>query len=126
MFAKAKKLPFRASTAILNQFVEIAELVGYVNASLGLSVSPILRHANRIRTIYSSLSIEQNTLSLEQVIAVLSGKRIIAPSKNIAEVKNAYEIYEMTDSLDLYSVDDLLNAHKVMTRGLVDLSALAL
>lgn len=71
------------------------------------------RHAaqdNRIRTIYSSLAIEQNTLSLEQVTAVLNDKLVIAPPKDIAEVKNAYEIYEMMDSLNPYSVDDLLNA----------------
>ena len=80
----------------------------------------MLRRTNRIRTIYSSLAIEQNTLSLEQVTAVLSGKRVIAPPKDIAEVKNAYEIYEMMDSLNPYSVDDLLNAHAVLTRGLTE------
>ena len=99
---------------------EIAELVGQVNAVVGLNANPMLRRTNRIRTIYSSLAIEQNTLSLEQVTAVLNGKRIIAPPKDIAEVKNAYEIYEMMDSLDPYSVDDLLNAHAIMTKGLTE------
>ena len=115
-----RKPPFEITTAILDEVAEIAELVGHVNASLGLSANTMLRRSNRIRTIYSSLAIEQNTLSLEQVTAVLSGKRIIAPPKDIAEVKNAYEIYEMIGSLDPYSVDDLLTAHDVMTRGLVD------
>ena len=115
-----RKPPFEITTAILDEIAEIAELVGHVNASQGLSANPMLRRSNRIRTIYSSLAIEQNTLSLEQVTAVLSGKRIIAPPKDIAEVKNAYEIYEMIGSLDPYSVDDLLTAHDVMTRGLVD------
>ena len=115
-----RKPPFEITTAILDEIAEIAELVGHVNASLGLSANPMLRRSNRIRTIYSSLAIEQNPLSLEQVTAVLSGKRIIAPPKDIAEVKNAYEIYEMMGSLDPYSVDDLLTAHGVMTRGLVD------
>ena len=115
-----KKPPFEITTAILDEVAEIAELVGHVNASLGLSTNPTLRRTNRIRTIYSSLAIEQNTLSLEQVSAVLSGKRVIAPPKDIAEAKNAFEIYEMMDSLDPYSVDDLLNAHGVMTRGLVE------
>ena len=115
-----RKPPFEITTAILDEVAEIAELVGHVNASQGLSANPMLRRSNRIRTIYSSLAIEQNTLSLEQVTAVLSGKRIIAPPKDIAEVKNAYEIYEMMGSLDPYSVDDLLTAHGVMTRGLVD------
>ena len=115
-----RKPPFEITTAILDEIAEIAELVGHVNASLGLSANPMLRRSNRIRTIYSSLAIEQNPLSLEQVAAVLSGKRIIAPPKDIAEVKNAFEIYEMMGSLDPYSVDDLLTAHDVMTRGLVD------
>ena len=115
-----RKPPFEITNTILDEIAEIAELVGQVNASLGLSSNPTLRRTNRIRTIYSSLAIEQNTLSLEQVTAVLSGKRIIAPPKDIAEVKYAYEIYELMDSLDPYSVDDLLKAHGVMTRGLVE------
>ena len=113
-----KKPPFEITITMLDSIAEIAELVGHVNATAGLSTNPILRRTNRIRTIYSSLAIEQNTLNLEQVTAVLNGKRIIAPPKDIAEVKNAYEIYEMMDSLNPYSVDDLLNAHAVMTRGL--------
>ena len=115
-----RKPPFEITTSILNKVAEIAELVGRVSALQGLSASPVLRRANRIRTIYSSLAIEQNTLSLEQVTAVLDGKRIIAPPKDIAEVENAYAIYEMMESLDPYSVDDLLRAHGVMTRGLVE------
>lgn len=114
-----KKPPFEITSAILDEVAEIAELVGHMNAAQGMSANPTLRRTNRIRTIYSSLAIEQNTLSLEQVTAVLSGKRVIAPPKDIAEVKNAYEIYEMLESLDPYSVDDLLRAHGVMTRGLV-------
>ena len=115
----SKKPPFEITNTILDEIAEIAELVGHVNASFGLSTNPTLRRTNRIRTIYSSLAIEQNTLSLEQVTAVLNGKHVIAPPKDIAEVKNAYEIYEIMDSLDPYSVDDLLRAHGVMTKGLI-------
>ena len=115
-----KKPPFEITNAILDKIAEIAELVGQVNAVAGLTTNPMLRRTNRIRTIYSSLAIEQNTLSLEQVTAVLNGKRVIAPPKDITEVKNAYEIYEIMDSLNPYSVDDLLNAHAVMTRGLTE------
>lgn len=115
-----KKPPFEITNEILDSITEIAELVGQVSATQGLSTNPTLRRSNRIRTIYSSLAIEQNTLSLEQVTAVLNGKRVLAPPKDIAEVKNAYEIYEMMDTLNPYSVDDMLSAHGVMTRGLVD------
>lgn len=115
-----KKPPFHITNAILEEMAEIAELVGQVNAAQGLSTNPTLRRTNRIRTIYSSLAIEQNTLSLEQVTAVLNGKHIIAPVKDIIEVKNAYEIYEMMDRLNPYDIEDLLNAHALMTRGLVE------
>lgn len=113
-----KKPPFEITPSMLDKVAEIAELVGQVNATAGLRTNPTLRRTNRIRSIYSSLAIEQNTLNLEQVTAVLDGKRVLAPPKDIAEVKNAYEIYEMMDSLDPYSVDALLDAHAVMTRGL--------
>ena len=114
-----KKPPFEVTTAMLDQIVEIGELVGQITTAAGLSADPVLRRSNRIRSIYSSLAIEQNTLNLDQVTAVLNGKRVLAPPKDIAEVQNAYEIYEMMDSLDPYSVGDLLDAHGVMTRGLV-------
>ncbi len=115
-----KRPPFEVTNEILSDVAEIAELIGKVGATQGLTANPTLRRSNRIRTIYSSLAIEQNTLSLEQVTAVLNGKRVLAPPKDIAEVKNAYEIYEMMDKLNPYSVDDLLDAHGVMTRGLVE------
>ena len=84
---RSKKPPFEITNTILDEIAEIAELVGHVNASFGLSTNPTLRRTNRIRTIYSSLAIEQNTLSLEQVTAVLNGKHVIASPKDIAEVK---------------------------------------
>ena len=115
-----KKPPFEITNEILDAVTEIAELIGHVTATHGLSANPTLRRTNRIRTIYSSLAIEQNTLSLEQVTAVLNGKRVLAPPRDIAEVKNAYEIYEMMDSLDPFSVEDLLKSHSVMTKDLVE------
>ena len=115
-----KKPPFEITNAMIDHVAEIAELVGRLTSTNQLSANPTLRRTNRIRTIHGSLAIEQNTLSLEQVTAVLNGKQVLAPPKDIAEVKNAYEIYERLDELDPYSVDDLLTAHSIMTRGLVD------
>ena len=117
---KNKKPPFEITNAIIGDVAEIAELVGRLTSTNQLSANPHLRRTNRIRTIHGSLAIEQNTLTLEQVTAVLNGKQVLAPPKDIAEVKNAYEIYERLDELDPYSVDDLLTAHGIMTRGLVD------
>ena len=82
--------------------VEIAELVGKLSLSDHLSSNPTLRRTNRIRTIHGSLAIEQNTLSLEQVTAVLNGKQVLAPPKDIRAVKNAYEIYKRLDELASY------------------------
>ena len=115
-----KKPPFEITNSMIGQVAEIAELVGQLTAFSTLSTSPTLRRANRIRTIHGSLAIEQNTLSLEQVTAVLNGKHVFAPPKDIAEVKNAFEIYERLEELDPYSVEDLLTAHGIMTRGLIE------
>ena len=104
---KNKKPPFEITNQIIDYVAEIA-------------TNPTLRRANRIRTIHGSLAIEQNTLSLEQVTAVLNGKQVLASPKDIAEVKNAYEIYEWLEELNPYSVDDLLTAHGIMTRGLME------
>lgn len=115
-----QKPPFEITNQMIDYVAEVAELVGKLSAVASLSANPTLRRSNRIRTIHGSLAIEQNTLSLEQVTAVLNGKHVLAPPKDIAEVKNAYEIYERLDELDPYSVDDLLTAHGIMTRGLVE------
>lgn len=115
-----KKPPFEFTNSMIGQVAKIAELVGQLTAFSTLSTSPTLRRANRIRTIHGSLAIEQNTLSLEQVTAVLNGKHVFAPPKDIAEVKNAFEIYERLEELDPYSVEDLLTAHGIMTRGLIE------
>lgn len=119
-----KKPPFEITNAMIDHVAEIAELVGRLTSTNQLSTNPTLRRTNRIRTIHGSLAIEQNTLTLEQVTAVLNGKQVLAPPKDIAEVKNAYEIYERLDELDPYSVDDLMTAHGIMTRGLVDESGM--
>lgn len=119
-----KNPPFEITAQILSNVADIAELIGRISGAGQLSASPELRRVNRIKTIHGSLAIEHNTLSIEQVTAVLNGKRIIAPPKDIAEVKNAYEIYEHLDELDPYSLDSLLFAHGIMTRGLVDESGM--
>ena len=88
-----KKPPFEITQAMLTDAAEIAEMVGRLSAGK-LSSSPILRRTNRIRTIQGTLAIEQNTLSAEQVKAVLNGRHVIAPPRDITEVKNAYTVYE--------------------------------
>lgn len=83
------------------------------------SIGPRLQRENRIKTIHSSLAIEHNSLSLEQVTAVIDGKRILGAPQKIKEVQNAYEAYEIMLSLNPLDIDDLLRAHKLMMNDLV-------
>ena len=111
--------PFTITDAITNLVIEIAELTGAMTVSEQLSKNPKLRRDNRIKSIHSSLAIEQNTLTEEQVSDVIDGKRVLGPPQYIREVKNAYEAYEIMSKLNPYSVKDLLKAHKIMMEGLV-------
>ena len=111
--------PFKITNDILNLVYEIGELVGKISAEKEFEKNLTLRKENRIKTIYSSLAIEQNTLTLEQVTDVINGKRVLAPLKDIKEVQNAYEIYERLEELDENSMKDLLLAHKIMTSELI-------
>ena len=111
--------PFTMTEEITNLVIEIGEQVGAVAAYDSLQPNPTLRRENRIKSIHSSLAIEQNTLTLEQVSDIIDGKRVLGPPQDIREVKNAYEAYERISSLDPYSVKNLLLAHRIMMEGLV-------
>ena len=113
------KPPFSITDRITNLISEISEQIGMINVLHGANVNPHLRKENRIRTIHSSLAIENNSLSLEQVTAIIEGKRILGNPNEIREVKNAYAAYELMLTLDPSSVSDLLKAHKLMMDGLV-------
>ena len=104
---------------IVNLVAAISEQVGRITVLSHGNLNPHLRKENRIRTIHSSLAIEHNSLSLEQVTAILDGKRILGNPNEIREVKNAYEAYELMLRLNPYSVKDLLKAHKLMMAGLI-------
>ena len=98
---------------------EISEEIGRMSILHGKNESLRLRRENRIKTIHSSLAIEHNSLSLEQVTAILNGKRVLGNPNEIREVKNAYEAYELLTKLNPFSVKDLLNAHKLMMDELI-------
>ncbi len=112
--------PFTITTKITNLVAEIAEKLGKIQGSGEYSRNLHLRKANRIRSIQSSAAIEGNTLSLEQITDVLNGKKIIGNPREIKEVQNAYEAYENMLKFDPFSIDDFLNAHKLMTVDLVE------
>lgn len=117
---KSKNPPFEINEKIVNEVAHISLLVGQLTATGHLSANPTLRRTNRIHTLQGTLAIENNSMTTQQITAVLNGKTVLAPPKDIAEVKNAYEIYEHMDELNPYSIEHLLLAHGVMTRGLID------
>lgn len=112
------KPPFHVTDKMILLIAEISEQVGRMAVQQERTINPHLRRENRIRTIHSSLAIEHNSLSLEQVTAILDGKRVLGNPNEIKEVQNAYEAYELMLRLNPLSVDDLLKAHKLMN-GLV-------
>ncbi|MBF8970522.1 hypothetical protein I1A59_06035 [Streptococcus mitis] len=84
-----------------------------------------LRKENRIRSIHSSLAIENNSLNMEQVIAILKGKRVLGPPKDIREVQNAFQAYEQVFQMYPYLVEDLLRAHHLYSFSLSFITVLA-
>ncbi|MFR1862823.1 MAG: Fic family protein [Dialister invisus] len=113
------KPPFHMTDKMISLIAEISEQVGRITVLQEGTIGPHLRRENRIRTIHSSLAIEHNSLSLEQVTAILDGKRVLGNPNEIKEVQNAYDAYELMLRLNPASVDDLLKAHKLMMNGLV-------
>ena len=111
--------PFHITEKMISLIAEISEQVGRIIVLQHGALNPHLRRENRIRTIYSPLAIEHNSLSLEQVTAIINGKRILGNPNEIKEVQNAYDAYELLLQLDESSVNDLLKAHKLMMGGLV-------
>lgn len=110
--------PFHMTDDIVMLLTEISEQIGRISVLHG-TVNPRLRRANRIRTIHASLAIEQNTLSLGQVTAIVRGRRVLGNPNEIKEVQNAYEAYEMMLRLDPLSIHDLLVAHGQVMAGLI-------
>lgn len=111
--------PYTITPNIVNQVVEVGELLGRW-AAQAEQFSPLLRKENRIRTIQASLAIEHNSLSTEQVTAIMDGKRVLAPAKDIQEVRNAILAYEKLPGWQSHRFDDLLAAHRLLMVGLVD------
>jgi Fic family protein len=105
---------------MLSKVAKIAEWLGRWKQASQEDLVPRLRRGNRIRTIQASLAIEQNTLSLEQVTAVLDGKPVLGLPREIQEVKNAFAAYEAMPNWHPASLADLLTAHGLLLQGLAD------
>lgn len=111
--------PFTLTNKIVNLVAGIGEEIGRFQFRDKLIPNPRLRRENRIKTIHSSLAIENNTLDIEQVTAIVNGKRVLGKPAEIQEVKNAFEAYEQILDFDPYSIEDLLRAHGLMMNSLV-------
>ena len=107
--------PFSITNTMLSLVADIAEKTGRITNYRSFDTKPYLRRNNRIRSIHSSLAIEANSLSLDEVKSVIDGKTVIGPEKDIQEVKNAYQAYDMLGKFDPYSISDLKKLHGIMT-----------
>ncbi len=112
--------PLTLTPQMLALAAEISEQVGLLTAQREAALTPQLRRGNRIRTIQASLAIENNTLSVEQVTAVLDGKRVLGLPREIQEVRNAFAAYEAMPGWQPHSQADLLAAHGLLMQGLID------
>ena len=114
------KPPYNITPKILKLISSISEKIGEVNANYLTKQSPQLRKQNRIKTIHSSLKIEGNTLTEEQITALIENKRVIGPEKDVLEVLNAIKVYEKLDSFKFSSDKSFLKAHFELMNGLIE------
>lgn len=112
--------PYQITDKILSLVADISEKIGNITGRTNLNSKPHLRKNSKIKSIHSSLAIEANSLSLEQVRDVINGRTVIGEQKEIQEVKNAYAAYEEIGKFDIYNIDDLKRLHGIMTKYTVD------
>lgn len=114
------KPPFTITDNILLYVASISEKIGRITLIDNMESKPHLRKNNRIRSIHSSLKIEANSLSFNQVRDVINGKLVLGEKKEIQEVKNAYDAYEKILDIDPYSIEELKRFHGIMTKYIIE------
>ena len=114
------KPPFEITSKIIELISNISEKIGEINYLQNNPYHIKLRKENRIKTIHSSLAIENNSLSLKQITAIIEGKHVLGNPNEIKEVKNSIQAYDLLLSLNPYNEKDLLKAHKLMMQDLVE------
>lgn len=113
------KPPYEISIEILKYISQISEKIGEINAKYLIKTNPTLRKQNQIKTIHSTLSIEGNTLTEEQITAIIENKRVVGPEKDITEVINALGVYKNINKLKPHNEKDFLKAHKLLLKNLI-------
>lgn len=111
--------PYELTPRIIKLIASVSQKIGQLDVKFVAKQSPELRKANRIKTIHSSLGIEGNTLSEQQITALMENKRVVGPAKDIREVLNALETYKTLKRLKYQSEIDFLKAHKSIMKGLI-------
>lgn len=111
--------PYEITNEMLCLVSSIMEKIGQVNNLRGLSKFPILRKQNRIKSIYSSCAIEANSLSIDEVSDVINGVNVLGPKKDITEVQNALNAYELIETVDIAKETDLKRIHGVIGKSVV-------
>lgn len=114
------KPPYEINRQILDLIVSISEKIGEIKSARLIKLPAELRKRNRIKTIQSSLEIEGNTLTVEQITDLINNKIVLAPQKDILEVKNAIRVYEHLDTFNLYDIKSLCAAHKMLMDNLIE------
>ncbi len=114
------KPPYKITGKILKLVASISEKIGEVNSAHLHKPPTELRKKNRIKTIHSSLEIEGNTLTIEQITAIVENKSVVGPKKDILEVKNAIAVYDYLDQLNQYEFESFCEAHGILMNGLVE------
>lgn len=110
--------PYTITEKTVTLIADIMELITKIAMSEKVEINPKLRRNNRIKTIQASLAIENNSLSIDQVTAIVNGKRVLGLGQDIKEVQNAYEAYEILLTLDPYEINSLFTAHKILMNDL--------
>ena len=114
------KPPYEITNKILNFISLISERIGEIKSARLVKPPTELRKRNRIKTIQSSLGIEGNSMTIEQITDLINNKKVLAPQKDILEVKNAIEVYSRLNDFNVYSLDSLCHAHGVLMNGLIE------
>lgn len=114
------KPPYEITPEILKYITSISEKIGEVNAKYLIKSNPTLRKQNQIKTIHSSLQIEGNTLTEEQITAIVENKRVVGPEKDIIEVLNALEVYKNLNKFKPNKEKDFLTAHQLLLKNLIE------
>jgi len=114
------KPPYEITSEILRLTLSISEKIGEIKSAKLVKPPTELRKRNRIKSIQSSLEIEGNTLTIEQITDLINHKRVLAPQKDIIEVKNAIELYAELTELNAYDLDSLCRAHGILMNTLIE------